>query len=658
MLALNRVSFFYREGRRSFGVLEAADLAFPPQGLVCVLGPSGAGKSTLLFLLAGFLKPTRGRVVRRPARQRFAFVLQDSGLVDGLSALDNACLGLAMAGVRRNDRCLQGRALLEELGIGELCDRRAADLSGGEKSRVALARALLVEEATILADEPTGALDSANAAAVMAHLKKAAENRLVICVTHNETMANAYADAIAAVSEGKLFWQKRPTGAAAAEAPPKATPNGLLSFRDALHANAGLLSGKKGRIVLAAGSIGFAFAALELAFGLGLNVRRGASDMTADYYAPTVLRIAETAKTYQSAGLALSRQEEPSAAKKAWLQAQAPVSFYPSLGFFLPYGADCEIAGRKASISLEPSFVPGTLASGRPPLLATEAVANSSLCSAIGKTATAALGCSFVLPVSQTPAVIAGRDTTVTGLFVRNWHFTIVGVAREEETLNYPAVYYDYPLVFESLAACEVEETTGITAGEMLTKEEYLNDDVRCHEAVAVSAAAEQLYEQCRAASDMRLEVYSRAFGGRTALEEVFAAVARLAGVFLGISALVAFFLELVCFAAIGLECRRDYALALAFAARRKSFGRFCQGSANVFFAAALGFRLLFAGLLRWSGRLVLQQLGYATSLLGFSLPLAGLMITAMYVCAAIAAFIPLSSLRKKGLARALRPER
>ncbi len=187
--------------------------------IVAVLGPSGSGKSTLLLCLAGILPPDGGDVRYRgrslPAltdatrtrlrRDEFGFVFQFGQLVPELIAVDNVSLPLRLAGLRRRDAVSRARAFLASLGVEDVADKRAGEMSGGQAQRVAVARALVARPRAIFADEPTGALDSTNGELVMELLVSTARQQgsTIVLVTHEPQVA-AYADRQIVVRDGKL----------------------------------------------------------------------------------------------------------------------------------------------------------------------------------------------------------------------------------------------------------------------------------------------------------------------------------------------------------------------------------------------------------------------------------------------------------------------
>ncbi|WP_229055047.1 ABC transporter ATP-binding protein [Aeromicrobium sp. Leaf350] len=207
----------FGEGDRLVRALQGIDLTVPAGSFTAVMGPSGSGKSTLLSCIAGLERPTSGQVLldgtdlgglgqnelAHLRRDRIGFVFQGFHLMPYLTAAENVELPLRLAG-RRPDRH-QVVALLDRVGLADRYRHRPAELSGGQQQRVAIARALVTSPAVVLADEPTGALDSAAAQDVLALLRDAVREAgaTVVMVTHDPVDA-AHADTVVFLADGRV----------------------------------------------------------------------------------------------------------------------------------------------------------------------------------------------------------------------------------------------------------------------------------------------------------------------------------------------------------------------------------------------------------------------------------------------------------------------
>jgi putative ABC transport system ATP-binding protein len=220
-LELRQVSKVYGSGPSEVHALRTVDLCVERGELVAVMGPSGSGKSTLLTIAGSLEEASNGQVLvdgvdlanvsrseRAKLRRRsIGYVFQDFNLLPGLTAIENVTLPLELDGVRAKSARVTGREALEELEVAEHADRYPDELSGGERQRVAIARAIVGERGLLLADEPTGALDSVNGESVM-RLLRAATQRDVggVVVTHEAHLAS-WADRVVFLRDGRVVDQ-------------------------------------------------------------------------------------------------------------------------------------------------------------------------------------------------------------------------------------------------------------------------------------------------------------------------------------------------------------------------------------------------------------------------------------------------------------------
>jgi putative ABC transport system ATP-binding protein len=226
-LELHAVSKVYGTGTAEVHALRAVDLKVDAGELVAVMGPSGCGKSTLLTIAGTLEDPTEGEVLVRGAalagmsrndrarlrRRSIGYVFQDFNLLPGLTAVENVSMPLELDGMRARAARATALQALEELGLGGEADRFPDALSGGERQRVAIARAVVGDRLLLLADEPTGALDSVNGDGVMRLLRSACRDGVAgVVVTHDAQLAS-WADRVVFLRDGRLVDQTvRPSG--------------------------------------------------------------------------------------------------------------------------------------------------------------------------------------------------------------------------------------------------------------------------------------------------------------------------------------------------------------------------------------------------------------------------------------------------------------
>jgi putative ABC transport system ATP-binding protein len=208
----------YMMGRQAVHALAGVDLTMEAGTFWVIMGPSGSGKSTLLHLMGGLDRPTGGQIqvgeqrlegldenaLAVFRRQTVGFIFQSFNLITSMSALENVAFPMRFSRVRRHDRQKQSLALLKRVGLEDRASHRPNELSGGQQQRVAIARALANDPQLILADEPTGNLDSASGFSIMQLLSDLHKSgRTVVVVTHDARMTH-YADRVVEISDGRL----------------------------------------------------------------------------------------------------------------------------------------------------------------------------------------------------------------------------------------------------------------------------------------------------------------------------------------------------------------------------------------------------------------------------------------------------------------------
>jgi len=224
MLELRRVSKVYGQGAAEVHALREVSLDVDPGTMVAVMGPSGSGKSTLLTIAGSLEEPTSGQVLvagqdlaamsrndkARLRRQSVGYVFQDFNLLPGLTAAENVALPLELDGVSARKAQQAGLRVLTDLGLADRASNYPDQLSGGERQRVAIARAVVGDRHLLLADEPSGALDSANAEAVMRMIRTACKQDIAaVVVTHDAQLAS-WADRVVFIRDGRVIDQTAP----------------------------------------------------------------------------------------------------------------------------------------------------------------------------------------------------------------------------------------------------------------------------------------------------------------------------------------------------------------------------------------------------------------------------------------------------------------
>lgn len=290
MLQIKNISKKYTTGDFVQTALNNVSLNFRDNEFVAILGPSGSGKTTLLNIVGGLDRYDTGDLIINGISTKkykdkdwdsyrnhtIGFVFQSYNLIPHQSILSNVELALTISGISKKERKERAKQALTDVGLGEQIHKRPNQLSGGQMQRVAIARALVNNPDILLADEPTGALDSDTSVQVMELLKEVAKDKLVIMVTHNPELANLYANRIVRVKDGHILDDSNPFELNDKKiAPPEHKNMGKssMSFLTSLALSFNNLKTKKGRTFLTAfaGSIGIIGIALILSLSTGVN---------------------------------------------------------------------------------------------------------------------------------------------------------------------------------------------------------------------------------------------------------------------------------------------------------------------------------------------------------------------------------------------------
>ncbi len=287
MLKLKGITKDYAVGDEAVHALKGIDLEFRKSEFVAVLGHSGCGKTTLLNIIGGLDQYTQGDLIINGRSTKeytdrdwdsyrnhsIGFVFQSYNLIPHQTVLSNVELALTLSGVNKAERRERAIKALEQVGLGDQLSKKPNQMSGGQMQRVAIARALVNDPDILLADEPTGALDSETSVQIMEILKEISKDKLIIMVTHNPELADTYASRIIKLRDGLITGDSMPYTAQDDETNDIVPKKTAMSYLTALSLSLNNLMTKKGRTILTAfaGSIGIIGIALILSISTGVN---------------------------------------------------------------------------------------------------------------------------------------------------------------------------------------------------------------------------------------------------------------------------------------------------------------------------------------------------------------------------------------------------
>ena len=287
MLEINKITKIYTTAGFTQKALDSVSLKFRQNEFVSILGPSGSGKTTLLNIIGGLDHYTSGDLIINGVSTKkykdndwdsyrnnsIGFVFQSYNLIPHQTILSNVELALTLSGVSKKERIKRAKDVLKKVGLEKHINKKPSQLSGGQMQRVAIARALINNPDILLADEPTGALDSKTSVQILDLLKEIAKDKLVIMVTHNPDLANKYSNRIISLTDGKVTDDTNPYDGKVIEKDFKIKKKVRMSYKTALSLSLNNLMTKKGRTILTsfAGSIGIIGIALILSLSNGIQ---------------------------------------------------------------------------------------------------------------------------------------------------------------------------------------------------------------------------------------------------------------------------------------------------------------------------------------------------------------------------------------------------
>ena len=289
MLEIRKITKTYETDGFNQKALSSVSINFRKSEFVSILGPSGSGKTTLLNIIGGLDRYDSGDLIINEVstkkykdndwdayrNHRVGFVFQSYNLISHQSVLRNVELALTLSGVSKQERIKRAKEMLKNVGLEKHMNKLPNQLSGGQMQRVAIARALINDPDIILADEPTGALDSDTSTQIMELLTKVAKDKLVIMVTHNPELAEKYSSRIIKLKDGKIInaYINRTNEKESSEKQKSKNKKTSMNLKTALSLSLNNLMTKKGRTILTAfaGSIGIIGIALILSLSSGLN---------------------------------------------------------------------------------------------------------------------------------------------------------------------------------------------------------------------------------------------------------------------------------------------------------------------------------------------------------------------------------------------------
>ena len=474
MIQVNHVSYSYQEKE----VLKDISVSFPDNGFVVLLGKSGSGKTTFLSLLCHVLSLQKGEI-KGNEREKISLVFQSSLLLPYLSVKDNVSFPLLLK--NKNDIDIKVKESLMKVGLEGFEDRDVTTLSGGEKMRVSIARALVLDKSVLILDEPTGQLDEKTSLDIYSILKEIAKDHLVLMVSHDEKNSFFLADVLYELKDGRLNVLKTDDSKSDRTTDQKEKEKSQsISLRNALSLQWKYIRSKKRRVILSCLFLVLNLTLVYFSLVINSNISSFMSSIAKEHYGYETLKVQQKVKIAEEGHLSLEKYAIP---EKEIREKYYLSNVYPSLSYFLPSSKEVLLCNKEVMTLFSPVIVQdeSRIMKGRGFQSGDEVVVNQSFASefeeeVLDKEFHFTYQVSFPL-----------REIERDEILSFDYSFRIVGISKEKKLLNQPTVFYDYHSLFDSISRKKLEKASeeyqgDITLSSYLDIDKYKEEDYLSHE--------------------------------------------------------------------------------------------------------------------------------------------------------------------------------
>ena len=474
MIQVNHVSYSYQEKE----VLKDISVSFPDNGFVVLLGKSGSGKTTFLSLLCHVLSLQKGEI-KGNEREKISLVFQSSLLLPYLRVKDNVSFPLLLK--NKNDIDIKVKESLMKVGLEGFEDRDVTTLSGGEKMRVSIARALVLDKPVLILDEPTGQLDEKTSLDIYSILKEIAKDHLVLMVSHDEKNSFLLADVLYELKDGRLNVLKTDDSKSDRTTDQREKEKSKsISLRNALSLQWKYIRSKKRRVILSCLFLVLNLTLVYFSLVINSNISSFMSSIAKEHYGYETLKVQQKVKIAGEGHLSLEKYAIP---EKEIREKYLLSNVYPSLSYFLPSSKEVLLCNKEVMTLFSPVIVQdeSRIMKGRGFQSGDEVVVNQSFASefeeeVLDKEFHFTYQVSFPL-----------REIERDEILSFDYSFRIVGISKEKKLLNQPTVFYDYHSLFDSISRKKLEKASeeyqsDITLSSYLDIDKYKEEDYLSHE--------------------------------------------------------------------------------------------------------------------------------------------------------------------------------
>ena len=660
LLECKNINLTYHQDGFDQVIFKDLNIRFPSSSLVSIIGESGSGKSSLFNIIASYSKDYEGEVKLGCLKKEIGFVFQNLHLIEHLNVIDNVILPLIIYGNSYRKSYKKGLEALKKVGLANYEKRPINSLSGGQKARVSLARTLVTSSKIILADEPTGSLDSKNSEDIMSLLKEIAKSRLVIVVTHNEDLAFKYSSFVYTIKDYKLVELKKDKESHNSLVEKSNTKYRSIKLFDNIKLNFSFLKNKLVRVLSSLLFTSFCFALILLLIGLSSNIKSSLLDIGKSYYNYNTFTMSfqkEVKLEEEKFSLLKNVKLNEVNIKKIGETTSYSFSYYPSLeSFIYPYSSYYyNKVLSKDKVLFNPSFNEGEVIKGRKIKAYNEVVVNSNF---VNK---ANIGIGEYININRSISIITTYfNSSVEDVFYLNLNLKVVGISKEKEVFNNPTIYYSYLDLYNYLSNVKLVNASSafnfpITMKERLSFLSGDDDYLTNYKSVVYCLNPYEFKEELLSLdsysiSSVPLEMVK-------SMEDLISSFSKLLIFFLVLSLICSFLLEFVLIENIYSEKKEELAIYLSFHISKSNFIKTGMGLVYIIFISTVLFSYVFQKLSFYLVNRVLASYEINEILTSVDLKVSFILYFLMFIFSYLCGQIPLYNIYKTNLVDSLRGE-
>ncbi len=595
-IKFENVSFYYEKDNYIFKNL---NFDLPEIGLVVFLGKSGSGKSTFLSLLSNKLQPVEGKI--NGIENNIGIVFQSSLLLNYLSVFDNVALPLYLNGKRKEEVNKEIKEVLKLVHLEEFIQKDITKLSGGEKMRVSLARALISNSKSILLDEPTGQLDEKNALEIYRLLKELSKDHLIILVTHDEKNATLFADYIYRLKDGNFIIEKeenKPKVIIDNKEDLKIKKNNLIQNNESFYLSKKYLEKHKIRIIISTIFLAFSLSILYLGLNLSNNINDKMNELLSFYYNNDVASLSLKEEVANAGKMKLTKYQSPdsNSLKKFGISKS-----YPCFDYFLPKYNEVTIKKTTLDIRFEPVIEENKnkLEIGTGFKDKFDAVVNNLFLESFSINKNEALNRTINIINETLVYTNVFKESDMVNL---NFDFKITGISKERSVFNEPIIYYNYWGVYDYFDEINLKNISQsifkpVSIIDLLNDEKYLDNDITSQKRMIINNDLSNLKTNLDTKYKNKYKLDSKPLLIKENITNIVDSLTKIGLIFLSLILLSAIMLEFISIYSLYVENIRLFALVKTFSSNSSNLFKLAFSTGLYFFLFTLFYSILFSSI-------------------------------------------------------------